>query len=317
MEVIERLDSVPFPDKKLVVALGNFDGVHLGHQHLIREMVKFSQQTSTIPAVLLFHPHPQKILNSKKAPKMILDLKKKIDLLELLGIKVAFIIPFNLDLAFLGPEQFIEGILINKLRALGIYVGFNYRFGRNAAGTTELLVRYGKKYNFFVAVIPPVKVQGAPVSSTAIRTALERGDISQAKQLLGYWPLIRGIVVQGEQRGRSLGFPTSNIDLPSDLILPGSGVYAGKACLEKKQFPAVLNIGCRPTFAGTGEQLIEAHLLGYRGFAYGKEIEVILYERLRDEQKFNNIHDLVQQIKKDIQQAAVIYEKQKGSFSLL
>ncbi len=317
MKVIEKLDPVPFPDKKLVVALGNFDGVHLGHQHLLREMVKFSCKTKAVPAVLLLHPHPLKILDPKKAPKMLLDFNKKIELLELLGIKAAFIIPFNEDLALLSPEQFIEEILINKLRVFGVYVGFNYRFGRAAQGTPELLVRYGRKFNFFVAVIPPTTVEGTLVSSTIIRAALEAGNITWARQLLGYWPVIKGTVVQGNQRGRSLGFPTANIALPPDLIVPGSGVYAGRAYLEGKYYPAIVNIGYRPTFDDTSRKTIEAHLLNYRGLAYGKEIEVELYQRLRDEQKFNNTQELVQQIKEDIQNAIAIFEKQGNPCAFL
>ncbi|MDH7576711.1 MAG: bifunctional riboflavin kinase/FAD synthetase [Bacillota bacterium] len=317
MRVIKKLDSIPFPDKKLVVALGNFDGVHLGHQHLLSEMVKFSRQTKTIPAVFLFHPHPQKILDPARAPKMLIDLNKKIELLELLGIKVVFIIPFNHDFAILSPEQFIKEILIKKLKVLRIYVGFNYRFGRAGQGTPEMLSHYGKKFNFSVTVIPPITVEGTLVSSTTIRAALEAGDITQAEQLLGYWPLLKGVIVQGNQRGRSLGFPTANIDLPPDLIIPGDGVYAGQAYLEGKHYPAVLNIGYCPTFDELNVKTIEAHLINYRGFAYGKAIEVELYQRLRAEQKFNKVQDLVQQIKKDIQETAIICKKHGSSCTFL
>lgn len=307
MKVIETLNSLPFPDKTLVVALGNFDGVHIGHQYLLNEMVKYARKkTKMIPAVFLFHPHPQKVLNPDRVPKVLLDLERKVNLLEALGVGVVFITPFNQGMASLDPEIFIKEILVNKLRVAGIYVGFNYRFGRGAIGTPELLIYYGKKFNFSVTIIPPITVQGIPVSSTTIRDALEEGNIPWARQLLGYWPLIRGVIIRGNQRGRIFGFPTANVGVFSDLIIPRSGVYAGRAFLEGKDYAAVLNVGYRPTFGETEEKLIEVHLMGYQDFAYGKAIEVELYQRLRDEQKFENVQQLIQQIKKDVQKAAVI-----------
>lgn len=312
MKVIESLGEIPLWDKKLVVALGNFDGIHIGHRHLLKEMVHFAQQTDTIPAVFLFHPHPQKVLDPANAPKLLLDLEKKIQIFESLNIEIAFVIPFNMELASFTPEEFIKEILLKKLHVRGVFVGFNYRFGRGATGTPDLLVQFGERYHFTVKVVPPITLHGTLVSSTRIRNFLNSGDIRKARELLGYWPLLRGKVVRGDQRGRSLGFPTANVDLHEDLIVPCSGVYAGQALLESRRYPAVVNIGYHPTFYDTKERLIEVHLVQYRGFAYGKEIEVELYQKLRDEKKFAAVEDLVRQIKKDVQDALMICEKKKS-----
>ncbi|KUK32681.1 MAG: Riboflavin biosynthesis protein RibF [Thermoanaerobacterales bacterium 50_218] len=305
MRVFKTLEGISLPEK-LVVALGNFDGVHLGHRRLLREMVVSCRGEGNVPSVFLFNPHPQKVLSPERAPRMLLDLEKKLDLLESLGVEVVFVVPFNEAVASLTPYQFVKEILVNRLKVLGVYVGFNYRFGKSASGTPEELTNYGKKYGFFVKVLSPVVVDGVVVSSSNIRRALERGDILQAKKLLGYWPLIRGRVVRGDGRGRLLGFPTTNICVDPDLLLPLSGVYAGCAYLEGRSYPAVLNIGKCPTFRETGEITVEAHLLEYEGCAYGKTIEVELYQRLRGERKFSDSSGLVEQIRKDIDEALAI-----------
>ncbi len=315
MKVIESLENIPLLDNKLVVALGNFDGVHIGHRHLLKEMIDFSLQTDTVPAVFLFHPHPQKVLDPANAPKLLLDLEKKIEIFESLNIEIAFIIPFNMEIASFTPEEFVEEIMLRKLRVQGVFVGFNYRFGRGATGTPELLIQYGNKYHFTVKVIPPITLHGTLVSSTRIRDLLNSGDIQKARELLGYWPLLRGKIIRGDQRGRTLGFPTANIDLPDDLIVPCSGVYAGQALLEGKRYPAVVNIGYHPTFYNTKDKLIEAHLLGYQGSAYGKKIEIELYQKLREEKKFPVVEELVRQIKKDVQDALRICGRERVSLA--
>ncbi len=305
MKVFRTLEGELLPEK-LIVALGNFDGVHLGHRQLLKEMVVFCRKEGNIPSVFLFNPHPQKVLSPKRAPRMLLDLEKKLDLLELIGVQVVFVVPFTKTVASLSPQQFVEEILVDRLKVLGVYVGFNYRFGRGASGTPEDLTNYGQKYGFFVKVVPPVMVDGIVVSSSNIRVALERGDILQAKKLLGYWPVLKGRVVRGDGRGRLLGFPTANICVAPDLLLPLSGVYAGCAYLEGKSYPAVLNIGKCPTFKESGEITVEAHLLEYEGCAYGKAIEVELYQRLRGEKKFADSSELVEQIRKDINETLAI-----------
>lgn len=306
MKVWHCLGSISYSEKQLVVALGNFDGVHRGHQDLLSKMVNFSRQQGKVPAVFLFHPHPQNFLNPVNGPKMLLDLDKKLELLAALGIEAAFVIPFERSMAALDAEEFVQVILVKRLRVAGVFVGFNYRFGHQAMGTPEMLEGLGQQYNFSVNVIPPVFIAETLVSSTTIRTALDSGDVDQARQLLGYWPIIRGMVVSGDRRGRLLGFPTANVSAAEDLIVPSAGVYAGSARVGDSRYTTVVNIGSRPTFVDSQKRVIEAHLLRFEGTVYGETIEIEIYKRLRSEQRFSSAEVLVTQIRKDIQEAVAI-----------
>lgn len=312
MRVLQQIDET-FSDQKLILALGNFDGVHRGHRLLLEEMCRFARRLRALPAVLLFHPHPLQVLNPEKAPGLLIDNEKKIELMDALGIEAVFMLPFDLQMAALTPQEFVEDILLAKLKVGGVFVGYNYRFGHGAVGKPELLQDYGKRLNFYVRVIPPVILGGAPVSSTSIRSALLEGDISGAKYMLGYWPVIRGRVIPGDGRGKTLGFPTANIKPSEKILIPRTGVYAGRALLEGKFFPAVLNIGKHPTFGCSREQLIEVHLLNFDGSIYGAKMEVSLFQRLRGEERFAARKDLVDQIRKDIEAAARIFEEIEAS----
>jgi riboflavin kinase/FMN adenylyltransferase len=306
MEVWHNLDSVPYPEKQLVLGLGNFDGLHRGHRRLLDKMVRYSRQEGKIPGVFLFYPHPQQFLNPASSPKMLLELEKKLELLDRLGIEAAFVIAFDGSMASLDAEEFVKTILVDKLKVAGVFVGFNYRFGHQASGTPEQLRSYGERYGFEVAVIPPVFVAGVLVSSTVVRTALESGDVERAQQLLGYWPVIMGVVAPGDSRGRLLGFPTANVATARDVIIPLAGVYAGSARIAGRRHTTVVNIGYRPTFVDSREIVIEAHLLQFMGFVYGESIEIELFKRLRGERRFESAEALVLQIEKDIQDAVAI-----------
>lgn len=310
MRVINSLEMNAFTDQKLVVALGNFDGVHVGHRQLLGEMVGFCRKHGAVPAVLLFHPHPQRVLDRAHAPRMLITLDQKLELLRELGVEAVFVLPFNKEFADLTPENFLKDILLEKLMVKGVFVGFNYRFGKGAAGTPELLADYGNRYDFYVHVHPPVVTEGQVISSTEIRKALYRGDIARARKMLGYHPQIRGTVVGGDRRGRTLGFPTANVQTSEELLLPAPGVYAGKGVIGGETYVAVLNIGQRPTFYEKGKLLVEAHLIDYHGNAYGEELLVELYRKLRDEQKFVTEEDLISQIKRDLSEAVRAYQQE-------
>lgn len=313
MKVLKNIDINPFSNKQLIIALGNFDGIHLGHQRLLMEMCQYARKLQAIPAVFLCHPHPLKVLDPSRAPKLLIDNEKKIELLKEIGIKAVFMVPFNLETASISPQKFVTDVLLKKLKVSGIFVGFNYRFGKGAKGTPELLRDYGEKHNFFVKVIPPVIVGKLPVSSTLVRAALTKGDILEAKKLLGYWPVIRGRVVRGDGRGKTLGFPTANIKLPKDILIPRTGVYAGLTSIKGNFYPAVLNIGKHPTFGCSKEKLIEAHLLGFNGNLYGKRMEISLLQWLRDERKFSTAQDLAEQIRHDIVETTALSEKNQAT----
>jgi len=245
---------------------------------------------------------------------MLLDLEKKLELLERLGIEAAFVIAFDASMASLGAEDFVKKILVDGLKVAAVFVGFNYRFGHQAAGTPEQLRTYGERYGFAVEVIQPVFAGGELVSSTAVRTALESGDVDRAQQLLGYRPVIRGVVVPGDSRGRLLGFPTANVVTAGDVIIPLVGVYAGLARIGGGCYTAVVNIGSRPTFVESQEIVIEAHLLQFMESVYGDGIEIELIKRLRGERCFESAEALVLQIERDIEEAAAIeIQEMRGS----
>ncbi|MGB4505144.1 MAG: bifunctional riboflavin kinase/FAD synthetase [Syntrophaceticus sp.] len=308
MIVLGNREKISAHDRQLVVALGNFDGVHRGHQLLLQRMTTYAHNNSALSSVFLFHPHPQQVLNPKGSPKLLLDTNTKIELLKQQGAEVIFIVPFNLKYASLAPEDFVEKILVGELRVSGVFVGYDYRFGCGAQGTPELLKELGEQKGFQVEVIPPVIYQGLPISSTLVRKALLAGDILQAKDLLGYWPTLKGEIIAGDQRGRKLGFPTANVKLPDDLLIPQNGVYAGEALVEGERYLTVINIGVHPTFGSSPLQLIEAHLLDFQGVVYHKNIEIKLIKKLREERKFQSSQDLINQIRKDIETAGKIYE---------
>lgn len=308
MNILGDTEKIALEDKQLVVALGNFDGVHQGHQMLLQKMIEYARQHGALSSALTFNPHPQQILNPKVSPKLLLDIDKKIEILKQQGIDNVIIIPFDLTLSSLSPENFIEKILVAELQVAGVFVGYDYRFGSKAVGTPELLCALGKERGFFVEVVPPVLLQGVPISSTSVRQALIDGNIEQAKELLGYSPILKGKIVSGDRRGRKLGFPTANVEVPDEILIPKNGVYLGEVLLKGHHHLTVINIGNRPTF-GCGERQIEAHLLDFQEDIYDKDIEITLIKRLRDEKKFAKQQDLIEQIQTDIEKAVKFYEE--------
>ncbi|MDD2554724.1 MAG: bifunctional riboflavin kinase/FAD synthetase [Syntrophaceticus sp.] len=308
MNNFEDTEKIALEDKQLVVALGNFDGVHRGHQMLLQKMILYAHQHGALSSALIFNPHPQQVLNPKVSPKLLLNTDQKIEILKQQGVDNVIIIPFDINLSSLSPEEFIEKILVAELQVSGVFVGYDYRFGSKAVGTPELLCALGKEKFFFVEVVPPVLLQGVPISSTLVRQELINGNIEQAKELLGYSPILKGKIVSGNRRGRKLGFPTANVKVPVDILIPKNGVYLGEVLLKGSHHLTVINIGNRPTF-GCGERLIEAHLLDFQEDVYGKDIEITLVKRLRDEKIFANQQDLIEQIRKDIEIAVKFYEE--------
>ncbi|WP_049754117.1 bifunctional riboflavin kinase/FAD synthetase [Heliomicrobium modesticaldum] len=295
------------------VALGNFDGVHLGHQKLITEMVKKARASQGTAVVATFHPHPLRLIRPEAAPKLITPMDVKAGLLGRLGVDIVLILPFNPDLAKLSPEEFVQQVLHQDLRAELVLVGFNYSFGRGGKGTPELLWELGHRLGVRVRVIDAVTIAGEPVSSTAVRAALEKGDIERAADLLGYMPILRGPVVPGDQRGRNIGFRTANIELPPEQYLPARGVYAAwvRSVSLSEGILAVVNIGVKPTF-GTGlAETVEAHLIDFEGDLYGQTLTLHLLRRMRPEMRFQSPEQLVEQIHRDLQDTRHFFHAQQ------
>lgn len=299
MQVIREIDNYITVDKPIFLALGNFDGVHLGHQKLLNEVVNEAVKNQGLATAFIFDPHPNKIINPDKVPKLITKSNRQAELLEDLGLNLVIYNSFNREISKWQPQEFVEKIIVSKLRASHIFIGFNYSFGYKGQGTPELLAQMGKTYGFKVSVIPPVEVNNKVVSSTLIREMVEMGNIKNAHQLLGHFPMIEGTVIQGEQRGTTIGFPTANLQVDEDILIPGKGVYAAKACYNNQNYNCVVNVGSKPTFHTNHPITVEAHIMNFTEDIYGETLRIYFIDKVRDEKKFNNIDELVNQITQD------------------
>lgn len=305
MRVYENLSGLKDRYASITLALGNFDGIHLGHQRLIGEAVEIARGNNGIAAVLTFDPHPMQVLKPELAPPMLLDREAKRQKMAQLGVDVLLLCPFTREFARLSPEDFIKEILVKQLNITGIVVGYNYTFGHKGQGTPETLWKYAAEYGYDLHVIPPVKLGNQVVSSTLIRSLLAEGNVTAARKFLGYYPFTEGTVVLGDRRGNTLGFPTANIDCPEGLMVPANGVYSVKVELDGDTFLGVANVGTKPTFHQNNRTNIEVHLLDFCGDIYGKTIKINYLRRLRDERKFSSITDLVNQIQIDVHSARI------------
>lgn len=292
VEQLKNLQIAP-----CVVALGTFDGVHLGHCDVINTAKSYAQSHNLELMVFTFSNHPLSGIKGALVPPLLLDNKSKEKVLDNLGVDILLNIPFTEELSQLSGLNFLKFLSINNVRA--IVVGANYSYGHMGRGDVYSLQTDGPKFGFEVLVRKLIKLNGAVVSSTHIRNIIKEGNVEMAAMMLGRAYSIPGIVVHGDERGRTIGFPTANINLAkSKFVLPASGVYAGKVVVCDKVYVALLNVGNNPTF-DKDELTLEAHLLNFKGDLYGEEISVEFYYRVRDEIKFNNIEDLKAQIMKD------------------
>lgn len=281
-----------------VVTLGNFDGVHRGHGEIMRRAVERARSRGERAIAVTFHPHPLAVLSPRQAPLLLTSLRQRLALLALAGVEITFVQHFNPRFAALGAEEFVRVYLLERLRASHVVVGYRVGFGHGRSGNAELLFRLGKKYNFGVEVVSPVSAGGLMVSSSAIRRAVQEGDLDAAEQMLGRRYSVEGRVTTGHRRGKNLGFPTANINVQG-LQTPPDGVYAVHATLHGQVFPAVANLGFNPTF-GDCQRALEVHVLDFEGNLYGRRLEVTFVRRLRGEQRFSSGDELARQIERDI-----------------
>jgi riboflavin kinase/FMN adenylyltransferase len=299
MRVIRHLAHVAPPLRRVVLTLGNFDGMHLGHQAIVRRALDEARGVGGQVVVLTFHPHPIAVVAPDKAPPLLQSLRDRLARLRDLGVDVTVVQRFTPAFAALEPDAFIGQYLSSHLELLHVVVGYNVTFGRGRVGTVDTLQALGARYGFAVDAVGPVTVGEAQVSSTALRQLIAAGDVRRAGELLGRPYTIRGRVVRGEQRGRTLGFPTANLHQRTGLLLPADGVYAVRALLDGRTVPAVLNVGVRPTF-GELRRTVEAFLLDFDGDLYGRWLTLELVERLRGERRFAGVDALRQAITADV-----------------
>lgn len=296
---MQVLTSLPIETKEpCVIALGNFDGVHLGHRRLLEHGLGQAKRLGVGLDVLIFEPHPLKVLFPERGIQLLSTTQERLLHMEEIGVRTVYLLPFTREMANTSPEQFVEKILL-PLGVVHVVVGFNYSFGAHGKGNPELIRTLGQKHGFGVSVLQAQVMDGLIISSSSIRKALFQGNIALAKSLLGRSPCLSGTVVHGEERGRQLGYPTANILPPEDLLIPKRGVYAVWASLEGKRVLGMMNIGMKPTFHDLYGTIVEVHFFNFDGNLYDREITVYIEERLRDERKFNGINELLFQLKKD------------------
>jgi riboflavin kinase/FMN adenylyltransferase len=281
-----------------VVAQGTFDGVHLGHRAILGTALTRAREAGLEAVVCTFDPHPVEVLQPERAPLPITTLDERLELIGQTGVDVVVVLAFTPELAAIEPEAFVKDVLLERLRAREIVVGYNHRFGRGARGDARLLETLAARSGFQAHVVPPKTVDGAVVSSSGIRAALARGDVTTAARALGRPYAIAGTVTSGAGRGRTLGFPTANI-VSSRAVLVARGVYRGRVHVEGHSHSAVVNVGVRPTFGET-TLAVEAHLLDFTGDLYDRQVRLEFLDRLRDEMRFPSVEALRAQVARDI-----------------
>jgi riboflavin kinase/FMN adenylyltransferase len=291
MQLIRGLENLHTLDA-CVVSIGNFDGVHLAHQNILQSLIGKAKALNTSSVVISFYPHPSYFFGKKHS--LINSFREKYNLLQQLGVDKLLLIHFDNNFANLSAKDFIEKILIKKLQTKHIIVGDDFRFGKNASGNIEML-----RQHIFATQISAKSINNNRISSSNIRNLLKNGNIQDANILLGYDFYLSGKVVSGKQLGKKIGVPTANINL-KNRILPLSGVFIAKVIIDENEFSGVVNIGLKPTIKDNLKSSVEMHIFDFNDNIYGKTIKIIPKEKLRDEQKFNSIDDLVLQIKKDI-----------------
>lgn len=309
MRLIEGLDALLALDlvatygeslpSRCAVAVGVFDGVHLGHQRLLQQLLEMSSSLQAVPTVVTFDNHPDQLLHGQ-APPLLVSVPHRLRLLRRAGVERLVLLTFESRLQNMPPREFAERVLVKSLRARGLLLGYDSALGKDRAGTPQAFRELGSELGFEVHTGTPFEVDGQPVSSTRIRAAIAGGDLALAHRYLGRFPGAFGTVVHGAARGQTLGFPTANL-VPQPAVLPPPGVYAVEAIVDGTAWAGAANLGTQPTFGGDQRQvLLEVHLLDYQGDLYGRELEVTFRRMLRPERRFADTNELRQQIQRDV-----------------
>lgn len=297
MNVWNELDAFPTGREPLVATIGNFDGVHLGHQAILASVAAAAKERAAPSLLITFSPHPLAVVAPSRRPRLLQTRRQKLETLEASRIDGVLFLPFDRELASLDGEAFFGEFLSERLRFASIHVGRNFRFGRARGGDLRVLEAIGRERGFSVVGVAPIELEGETVSSSAIRTAIEDGDVERARAMLGRPFAVTGEVVRGDGRGRTLEFPTANLAVENETI-PRRGVYVTETAVFASRFPSVTNVGTRPTFGGT-KLGVETHLLDVDEDLYGERLEIRFLARLRDERTFSGAAELADQIARD------------------
>jgi riboflavin kinase / FMN adenylyltransferase len=303
MEIIHDLDAMtrhPYP----VVTPGNFDGVHLGHRAILKAAIDRARAAGGTAFALTYDPLPAKLLVPDRAPRLILVPEDKLELLRLSGLDGVIVVNFTRELSMIEPRDFVRDYFLGRIGAREVVIGHSVNFGHNRAGNAPVMVELGREFGFDTTVVGPVKVAGIEVSSTKVRELITTGEVRAAAKLLGRYHFLHGRVVRGRERGRTIGFPTANLESETEC-LPPDGVYATRVILGDGAFGSITNLGMRPTFAETARS-IEAHIFDFNRDIYGERIKLELIERIRPEKKFDSAEALKNQIALDLARAKEI-----------
>jgi len=298
MQIVHDLNEFEASWESCALTLGVFDGMHRGHQALIERVQKRSRKNEA-RVLVTYHPHPDLVLGKRKDKRSeLFTYDEKLSLFQRFDLDAVIFLPFTLELAQMSALRYLKEILLAKLRARHIIIGYDQRFGRGRKGDYDFLKKMSKRYAFKVEQIGAIKHHGQVVSTTSIRSLVERGDIPKASEMLGHEYFIQAMVMRGFQRGHTIGFPTANLDVPATKCVPGVGVYTAVAELGEQRFKAMVNVGWNPTF--DGDRLsVEAHLLGFDSDIYGKYMRLYFRNRIRDEIKFDGVEALKAQLERD------------------
>lgn len=292
--------------KNPVIVIGSFDGVHNAHREIILRAIRRAKKIKGVSVILTFEPHPLKILAPSKSPEILTTFSEKLQLLKKLAVNTIAVVNFDRGFSELSPDEFIKEILINKLKVKEIFVGSDFRFGKGKKGNINFLKEKSKIYNFKINKIEKILLDKKRISSSLIRKLIKEGKIKEAKKFLGYNYFLSGKVIKGKKRGKILSFPTANISVHPDKLLPKDGVYAGYTYLsEKKKLLSAINIGTAPTF-DEKEKRVETYIIDFKGNLYGRNLKIEFTDRVREEKKFKNEKELIEQIKKDVKKIKVI-----------
>jgi riboflavin kinase/FMN adenylyltransferase len=307
MQIFRHLSDPAFQVTESVVTLGNFDGIHLGHQALIKGAVADAKQLGRCSIVLTFEPHPLRVLAPERAPKMLLTHKDKMQLFQAFGVDAVIVQHFDPVFAGIGAQDFVRHILVDHLHATKLWVGKDLRFGQGRKGDVEDLICWGKDLDFSVAIVEPILIDGARVSSSRIRQLIGEGRVDEVKNMLGRYHFLSGRIVGGHERGRGLGFPTANLSTRTE-VLPPDGIYATWLHRGDVRLPSVSSIGVNPTF-GEGPRTVECFIMNFDENIYGETVKLSLVQRIRDEKKFSSVDALIAQIRDDVARAENIFRE--------
>jgi len=301
MEIIDDLSSANL-NSDTILTVGAFDGVHRGHQHLIQQMVEEARQTKRLAGLITFHPHPSAVLSPYNPTRYLSTPGEKAALLERLGLDILAILPFDQGMAQTSARDFIDDVS-RHLHMVELWVGEDFALGHAREGDVEALRAMGQELGFTVRVIEPLTWRSQIISSTRIRSLLLKGKVRQATQLLGRYPSLAGEVVRGSQRGHCLGFPTANLEVREERVIPADGIYAVYARLGEERHQGVANVGVRPSFEVGGQRIVEVHILDFDENIYGCDLVVEFVECLREERRYANAEELKAQIERDVGKA--------------